>query len=134
MEVSTMKVLSTITNGIIIAAIGFIHVACTFLPRLYGRQFAHFSEFYFFKIGMDHESFAAFWFFYFGLALILIGLLAHLLERETGALKQSFIIPYSVFVVIGCYMIPYSGMTYFMLPHALYMLIRSRMDARRRAG
>lgn len=129
-----MKILSGITNGIIIATIGFIHVACTFLPRLYGRQFAHFSEFYFFRINMDHESFAAFWFFYFGLALILIGLLAHLLEKETGALKKSFIILYFVFVVIGCYMIPFSGMTYFMLPHALYMLLRSSIEVRRRAG
>jgi len=118
-----MKTKFKITNGIIILLIGCFHIFCTFLPVLYSKQFSNFSKFYFFNIDMGFESFAAFWFFYFGIALVIIGLVVHLLEKAIRILPKSFIYSYFVFVIIGCYMVPLSGMTYFMLPHSLYMII-----------
>jgi len=126
-----METKNKITNGTIILFIGLIHIVCAFMPYLYGRQFLQFSKFYFFHIKMDYESFAAFWFLYFGLALALIGLAVHFPEKERKILPKSFIILYFIFVLIGCYMIPFSGMTYFMLPHAIYMSISNYLKARK---
>ena len=111
-----------------------------------GKQFLNFSKSYFFKIsgGMEElpfkagttsaETFAAFWFFYFGILLIPFGLLIHSIEKDKRILPHYFTISYLVFVLIGCYMIPNSGMTYFMLPHAIYMLIRNYLKANKATG
>jgi hypothetical protein len=132
-----MKILKKITNGIILIIIGILHTQLVISANGCGKQFWSFSKTFFFKVcnGMDElpaaagktnfEALAVFWFFYFGIFLIPIGLLVHSVEKEKRFLPNSFTISYLIFVLIGSYMIPNSGMTYFMLPHALFMLIRN---------
>jgi len=120
-------------NGNIFIATGVGHVLLGISPFAFGLQFSRFSENYFFKISeglsefpllngvMDYEGFAAFWFVYFGLLLIPIGLLVKFLEQENLLIPKSFQITYLLVALIGVYMIPFSGMTFIMLPHALYL-------------
>lgn len=138
-----MKIQKKITNGILLIIIGILHMRLGISPDGFGKQFWKFSESCFFRIsgGMselpaiagktDFASFTAFWFFYFGLLLIPLGVLVHSIEREGKALPLSFLISYIVFILIGCYMVPNSGMTLIMLPHAVYMLIINHLRARR---
>jgi hypothetical protein len=128
--------MTKITNGIALMVIGAMHTHFA-LTEAFGAQFRVFSESAFFKIskGLDElpiqpgisqtENFAAFWFFYFGLFLFPLGLLAHSIEKQKGSLPYSFTLSYLIMVLIGCYMVPNSGMTFIMLPHALFMLIWS---------
>lgn len=125
-----------ITNGKILIFFGIIHPLLGISPFAFGKQFYDFANKFFFKISdgllefpllkgqMNYENFAAFWFFYFGLLLIPLGILLNYLERENKSIPKEFIWSYLIVVLIGVYMIPFSGMTIFMLPHALYMLIK----------
>ena len=127
-----------ITNGKILVFTGFMHSLFGILPIAYGKQFAVFSKSFFFKISdglaefplfngqMNHETFSAFWFFYFGLLIIPLGILVRFLEKQNIKLPISFIWSYLIITLIGVYMIPFSGMTLFMLPHALYMLLTTK--------
>jgi hypothetical protein len=127
-----------LTNGKILIFTGFMHSLFAILPIAYGKQFNSFSKSFFFKISdglsefpllngqMNHETFSAFWFFYFGLIIIPLGFLVNSIEKQNLQLPQSFIWSYLIITSIGVYMIPFSGMTIFMLPHAVFMLIRSR--------
>ena len=138
-----MKIVNRITNGIILIIIGILHTHLVVSSDGCGRQFLNFSESWFFKIngGMDElpaevgrtdfETFAVFWFFYFGILLIPLGLLVHSVEKERRILPHYFTISYLIVVIIGSYMIPKSGMTFIMLPHAVYMLIRNYLKARK---
>ena len=124
-----------ITNGKIILFTGFMHSLFGVLPIAYGEQFKVFSKSFFFKISdglaefplfngqMNHETFSAFWFFYFGLAIIPLGILVRYLEKQNLQIPLNFIWSYLIITLIGVYMIPFSGMSIFMLPHAIYMLI-----------
>jgi hypothetical protein len=126
-----------ITNGILLIAIGIIHSHLAFSPNGFGNQFLKFTKTYFFRIstGLDElpavvgktnfETFAAFWFFYLGILLIPLGLLVHSIESGSRTLPHCFTVSYLVFVLIGCYMVPNSGMTFIMLPHAIFMLINN---------
>lgn len=127
-----IKITNKFTNGILLILIGLLHTKL--VVEVFFNQFSGFSEFYFFKIhnGFDdfpivarynYETFAIFWFFYFGIFLIPLGLLVHSIERKSQTLSHVFTISYLLFVSIGVYMIPSSGMTLIMLPHAVYMLI-----------
>lgn len=130
-----MKILSKITNGILLMVIGVLHTQLAFSPDGFGNQILKFSNTYFYKIclGLDElpaavgktnfEAFAAFWFLYFGIMLFPLGLLVHSIEKDGRALPHYFTVSYLLFVLIGCYMVPNSGMTLIMLPHALYMLV-----------
>jgi hypothetical protein len=135
---SQMKLLNKITNGVLLVIIGLLHTQLALSKGGFGLEFLEFSKTCFFKIhrGTQElpfvhgkmsvsslEAFSAFWFFYFGLLLIPIGLLVHSIEKSGRALPQYFTITYLVVVLIGAYMIPSSGMTFIMLPHAIYMLI-----------
>jgi hypothetical protein len=136
-----MKLIKQITNGIILVAIGLLHTYCALSSSGFGKQFQEFSKSCFFKISSgakefpavvgktNFETFAAFWFFYFGILIIPLGLLVHSIEKDKKILPHSFTISYLVVVLIGCYMVPNSGMTYFMLPHAIYMLTRNSFKA-----
>jgi len=141
-----MKILmlfKKITNGILLIIIGIIHSLTVVLPEN-GRQFIKASHSYFYKIGegmkelpiesgkMDLEMMTFFWFFYFGLLLIPLGLLVHSIEKNKGVLPYSFTVSYLIFVMIGSYMIPDSGMTAIMLPQAIYMLIINYLRKRKR--
>ncbi len=132
-----------ITNGTMLIIIGFMHTSYALSGDGFGKQFAEFSKSGFFKISKGAEvlpaamnssdllSGLAFWFFYFGILLIPIGLLVHSLEKEKRALPHSFTVSYLIVVIIGCYMIPNSGITFFMLPHAIYMFIRNFFKAQK---
>ncbi len=131
------KILSKVTNGIILIIIGLMHTQFALSADGFGKQFVEFSKSKFFNLFRDleasrltagkelFESFSAFWFFYFGIILIPFGLLLHSYEVKNRYLPNTFTISYLIVVMIGAYMIPQSGMTYFMLPHALYMLLRN---------
>ncbi|WP_369887124.1 DUF6463 family protein [Aquimarina sp. AD10] len=56
--------------------------------------------------------------------LIPLGILVNYVEKIRGQLPEKFILTYLIIIVIGVYMIPVSGMTFLMLPHAIYMLFQ----------
>jgi hypothetical protein len=130
-----MKFLKKITNGIVIVVIAILHTQFALSADGFGEQFQGFSKLCFFNLFRDFETvkaatsqevfenFAAFWFFYFGILLIPLGLLLHSIEKKYKILPYGFIVSYLIVVLIGCYMIPKSGMTYYMLPHAIFMLV-----------
>lgn len=138
-----MKVIRKITNGIILVIIGLMHTQFALSADGFGNQFKEFSKSHFFYLfrNMEElragagrelfEAFSAFWFFYFGILLIPLGLLIHSIEKRYKILPHSFTISYLIFVMIGCYMMPESGMTYFMLPHAIYMLVSNYIKTRK---
>ena len=130
--------MKSITNGKILVFFGIIHPLLGISPFAFGEQFAGFAGQFFFKISeglfefpllngqMQYDNFAAFWFFYFVILLIPLGLLVHYVEKTTGNLPNNFVWTYLIVVLIGVYMIPFSGMTFLMLPHAIYMLVQQR--------
>jgi hypothetical protein len=138
-----MKIKKKITNGIILVVIGLMHTQFALSSDGFGKQFREFSNSNFFNLFNDierirsvagkevFESFAAFWFFYFGILIIPLGLLVHSIEKEKRVLPQYFTISYILFVLIGCYMMPNSGMTFFMLPHAIYMLVSNFVKSKK---
>ena len=127
-----------ITNGKILILFGIIHSLLGISPIAFGKQFLNFANKYFFKISeglsespllngqINYENFAAFWFFYFGILLIPTGILVNYVEKENKLIPKNFILAYLIVVLIGAYMTPFSGMTVFMLPHAIYMLVKSK--------
>jgi len=138
-----MKIFKHFTNGIMLIILSIMHTHLAFAPSGFGLQFQKFSKSYFFKISKgaeelparvgftDFESGTAFWFFYFGILIIPIGLLVHSIEKKHKILPHSFTISYLIVILIGCYMVPNSGMTLFMLPHAIYMAIRNWLKIRK---
>lgn len=138
-----MKILRKITNGVFLIFIGLLHTKLVLSPDGCGKQFQKMSETFFFKISngpedlpmvvgkINCETFAAFWFFYFGILLIPLGLLVHSMEKDGKTLPLYFTLVYLIVVLIGCYMIPNSGMTFIMLPHAIYMLVSNILRARK---
>jgi hypothetical protein len=133
-----MKILKKITNGILLISIGLLHTKLVLSKDVFGVKFEEFSKSWFFKIHRGAaefpfipgkmsvsslEAFSAFWFFYFGIVIIPMGMLVHSIEKSGRTLPHYFTISYLVVVIIGAYMIPSSGMTFIMLPHAVYMLV-----------
>ena len=141
-----MKLVKQITNGVLLIVIGLLHTHCAISSGGFGRQFIGFSKSCFFKIstGFDElpamagktnfETFAAFWFFYFGILMIPLGLLVHSIEKDKRRLPYSFTISWLLVVLVGCYMVPNSGLTFIMLPQAIYMLVRNSIKARKTAS
>jgi len=139
-----MNILKKITNGILLIIIGIFHTKLVVTAEGGGKQFQGFAKSWFYKVsnGMaelpaaagktNFESFAIFWFFYFGILIIPLGLLVHSIEREKRTLPHYFTITYLIVVIIGSYMIPNSGMTFFMLPQAVYMLVSNYIKSRRK--
>lgn len=129
-----------ITNGKILIFFGIIHPLLGISPFAFGKQFSGFADKYFFKISeglyefpllngqMAYENFAAFWFFYFGLLLIPLGILVNYIDKTSGRIPKNFIWAYLIVVLVGVYMIPFSGMTFLMLPHAIYMLFQKNVQ------
>ena len=138
------KFLNKITNGVLLIIIAILHTQMAVSPDGGGKQFSDAARSCFFRIsgGIDElpievgktnlEMLTFFWFFYFGLLLIPLGLLVNSIERKGGVLPYAFTVSYLIFVLIGSYMIPMSGMTFLMLPQAIYMLIISHIRTRRR--
>lgn len=132
-----------LSNGKIIAATGILHVLFGLTPLAFYQQAIEFSRSFFFNISnglwefplfngtMNFENFAVFWFLYFGLLLIPLGILLHVVEEQSKGVPKAFIYSYLALILAGIYMIPFSGMTFFMLPHALYMLFNSRRKTQR---
>ena len=124
-----------ITNGKVIVLIGTIHTSLT--PFVYLEQFNSFAHQFFFKINngfmessVDYKTFAAFWCLYFGLMLFPLGIFLDSIEKKNMRIPMPFILSYLVIILIGVYMIPLGGMTVFMLPHAIYMLIKNTKGSR----
>lgn len=127
-----------ISNGNILIFIGFAHSILGISPLAFGQQFARFGDQFFINVSggilefpflngnMNYETMTAFWFFYFGLLLVLLGVLVKYIESIERALPMFFVWGYLVFVLIGVIMIPFSGMTFIMLPHAIYMIYSQR--------
>lgn len=125
-----------ITNGRIFIFFGICHSLLGVSPFAFGEQFTDFANNYFFNISeglfefplmngqMDFANFAAFWFCYFGLLLVSVGILVSYIEKTNHQLQGNFIWTYLIIVIIGVYMIPFSGMTFLMLPHAIYMVMQ----------
>ncbi|MBW1297770.1 DUF6463 family protein [Aquimarina litoralis] len=123
-------------NGNILISMGIAHTLLSISPFAFGKQFISFKNQLFLKISegllefpllngqMNYENFAAFWFFYFGLLLIPLGILLDHIEKLNNQIPRGFIWVYFIIVLIGVYMIPFSGMTFLMLPHAFYMMIK----------
>ena len=140
MKTNILKtILNKVTNGILLLVIGILHTKLALSGDFGKEHFYNFSKSYFFKIseGLNDlpiskskiyfEPLFVFWFFYFGVLLIPLGLLVHHIEKNKGILPYSFTISYLIFVSMGCYMIPMSGMTFLMLPQAIYMLISNHL-------
>jgi len=137
------KIFRKVTNGIILIIIGLLHTQFALSSEGFGKQFSEFSKSKFFYLFHDlansrhlagkelFESFAAFWFFYFGIIIIPFGLLLHSFERKNKYLPNSFTVSYLIVVMIGSYMIPESGITIIMLPHAIYMLLSNFYKTRK---
>jgi hypothetical protein len=115
-----------VSNGKIFLAFGVIHPLLGVSPFAFGKQFSEFANKLFFKI--NYENFAAFWFFYFGLLLIPIGFLVNFVEKEYGKIPERFLWSYLTVVMVGAFMIPFSGMTFLMLPHAIYMIYQNKTE------
>ncbi len=140
------KLYNKTSNGIMLILIGFLHTKYALSGDGFGKQFAEFSKSCFFEISkgaaetpalMSESAIMnslAFWFFYFGILLIPTGLLVHSIEKEKRTLPQSFTISYLVVVIIGCYMIPNSGMTFFMLPHGIYMFLSNFLRIKKKVN
>ncbi len=123
-------------NGKILIYTGIAHFLLGVSPFAFGKQFLEFSNTYFFKISeglfefpllngiMNYEYFASFWFVYFGILIIPIGILLDFVEKKNKLVPKKFILAYLIIVLIGVYMIPFSGMTFLMMPHAMYMFIQ----------
>jgi len=125
-----------ITNGKVIILIGAIHTLLT--PVDYFNQFEIFAHRFFFSINggfmedsINYETFAAFWCLYFGLTLFALGVLLDSIERKGMPIPKPFIWIYFGVILIGVYMIPFSGMTVFGLPQAIYMLVSNSIKARK---
>lgn len=130
-----------VNNGVLLMIIGALHTSLAFSPDGFGYQFDKFYQHHFFRISggmsqlpavngkLDFEASTAFWFFYFGLLLFPLGLLVHALEIKEQRLPMTFTLAYLLVVAVGCYMVPDSGMTYIMLPHALYMLATNAQES-----
>lgn len=126
-----MKKQNKITNGTIIIIIGIIHTILT--PVAYAEQFKNFAHRFFFKINngflestIDYHTFAAFWCLYFGFILFPLGILLNSIEKKNSQIPKPFLLSYLVVILLGVYMIPWGGMTIFMLPHVIYMFYTNR--------
>lgn len=126
-----------ISNGNVLVIFGIMHALLGISPWAFGEQFSGFAQQLFFRVSegllefpllggqMNYGNFAAFWFFYFGVLLIPLGILLSYVEQQWGGVPRKFALSYLLFVLLGAYMIPLSGMTMLMLPHALYMHYRA---------
>ncbi|WP_074407333.1 DUF6463 family protein [Aquimarina megaterium] len=127
-----------ITNGNVLICMGIMHSLLGISPFAFGNQFSKFATIFFFKISdglfefpllngqMNYANFAAFWFFYYGLLLIPLGVLVNHIESTNRQIPKTFIWTYLIMILIGVFMIPFSGMTFLMLPHAIFMLYKSK--------
>lgn len=136
------KIRPHLTNGLAILAIAALHTWYALSADGFGTQFHRFAATSFFRIcrgtaelpvvagRTNIDAMAAFFFYYFGILLIPMAVLLHRFERLEGRVPRSFAATYLAVVAIGAYMVPSSGMTLFMLPHALWMIARSLRSTR----
>lgn len=115
--------------------LGLSHALLGGSPWAFGEQFSGFIDEWFFAISdglfefpllggqMHYPNFAAFWFVYFGLLLIVLGVSVDALEEAAQRIPKRLTWCYLVTVLVGVFMIPFSGMTFLMLPHAGFMLL-----------
>ena len=124
------------SNGKTLIFLGIAHFLLGVSPLAFGNQFKVFLKKSFFRISdgllefplfngqINYEYFAAFWFIYFGLLLIPFGMAIDQIEKTNNNIPQHLLYTYFIIVLIGVYMIPFSGITFLMFPHAIYMLLK----------
>ena len=83
-----------ITNGKILLIFGILHSLLDISPFAFGKQFSIFAKKFFFKISegllefsllhgvMHFENFAVFWFLYYSLLLIPLGIVVNFVEKN----------------------------------------------------
>jgi hypothetical protein len=125
-------------HGRLLMVTGVAHVALSLMPGVFGEQFYQFASSVFFNVSsgaadfsffggsMKYEEFAAFWFFYAGPMMFLFGMSIDQLERLQGNVAASISSAFLVVSCIGAYMVPFSGMTFVLIPQGLFMFVRSR--------
>ena len=99
-------------NGKILIYTGVAHFLLGISPFAFGKQFYEFSKSAFYKISegllefpllngvMNYENFAAFWFVYYGLLIIPIGILVNYIEKSTQKIPNNFIHSYLIITLI----------------------------------
>ena len=127
-------------HGKLLIITGILHLVVTLLPGIFGKQILYFASHGFFNINkgllgfpllggtLDYESFSAFWFFYMVPILIMFGHLIGNIEKNNGSVPRQIALHFLILSLIGAYMVPMSGMTFFLVPQALYMLVRSQKN------
>ncbi|MEW6664284.1 MAG: DUF6463 family protein [Thermodesulfobacteriota bacterium] len=125
-------------HGRLLLITGILHLIVTLLPGIFGKQILDFASHGFFNINkgllafplfggtLDNESFSAFWFFYMVPIMLMLGHLIDNLEQINGFVPRQTAIHFLIVSLIGAYMVPISGMTFFLVPQAVYMLVRSQ--------
>ncbi len=121
-------------------ATGVGHILLAILPGVFGDQFLQFShsgffnissgaaDFSFFGGSLNYEEFAAFWFFYAGPIMFIYGQVVDRIERSEGGVPSAIAKGFLVVSLIGAYMVPLSGMTFVLLPQAIWMVVRSKKE------
>jgi len=97
------------TDGNILVFFGIIHSLLGLSPYDFGKQFAGFGDKFFFKVSEGIFEFPL-------LNGIPVGILVNHVERTNGFVPMNFKWTHLIVVLVGAYMIPFSGMTF------LYML------------
>ena len=133
-----MQIKNKRIHGKLLFATGVLHTLAALLPGVFGEQFLEFFKKGFFSISkgiaafplvggtVNYDTFAAFWFFYAGPFMMLLGHFIDTWEREKGAIPRRSAIYFLLISCIGAYMSPFSGMTILLIPQAIYMLLRSK--------
>lgn len=110
-----MTILKKITNGILLILIGILNTSLAVSPEGGRKQFLNPAKSHFFNISggsdelplevgkTDLETLAFFWFFYFGILLIPLGLLVHSIEINKRILPYSFTISYLLVAILAKY-------------------------------
>jgi hypothetical protein len=124
-------------HGRLLMITGLIHALFGVSSAAFGKQFLVFSKTFFFNINpglsgfpimggtLDYEVISAFFFFYAGPIWIVYGHALDHMEKSAGVIPGAHALGFLIYTLIGVYMVPFSGMTLFLLPQALYMLYRS---------
>jgi len=124
-------------HGRLLMATGVVHVLLAATPGVFGEQLLAFARRGFFNVSQglaefpllggafDYEAFAAVWFFYAGPIMFLYGAALDEVERLQGYVSRRNAGYFIAVSAMGACMVPLSGMTFLLLPQAVYMYRRA---------
>ncbi len=125
-------------HGIILIITGMIH---TFVGvTLFWEKWCEFPTKFFFNIAphelkfdrpliqnfLDLSAEATLWFFISGIVLMILGQIVHGIEVQTRRIPSYLGWELLAFGLVFSWMIPISGFSIFLVPQAIYMIIRQR--------